>query len=216
MNKRSSKRITRRLPVTIIHKSRRHKTYTGNISAGGILVKTMRIFPHNTEVSVELILPSGEVITRRGRVTWSFAVPMQGYSKNGMGIEFTDRSQKYMDFIKSVHAETGDACPGEERSCLRKVKIVKLTMNEISFLGREQLIPDSHYRIGLSSHHTVNILGTKVISSVLKGTIREKGQVSSLYETNLEFLRMDNTGKEFLRKQIHARIDGEAKKVIHL
>lgn len=98
MNRRKSKRIKKRLKVTVISDNIRFKSYTGDISAGGISVKTSIVLPNDTLVNVELALPSGEILSMKGKVKWEFMVPLHGFHRNGMGIQFTEGAKEYNNF----------------------------------------------------------------------------------------------------------------------
>ncbi|MHA2474897.1 MAG: PilZ domain-containing protein [Promethearchaeota archaeon] len=108
MNRRKSKRLTRRLRVTVISQKRTFQSYTGNLSAGGIIVRSLKQLPDNTQVMIILELPSGEELHLYGKVTWAFSIPVHGFRKNGIGIEFTQRSARYDEFIKSLYSEVPD------------------------------------------------------------------------------------------------------------
>jgi Tfp pilus assembly protein PilZ len=105
MNRRKSKRVTRRLRVTVISQNRTFQSYTGNLSAGGIIVRTLKQLPDEIPVMIILELPSGEALRICGRVTWAFSIPVHGFRKNGIGIEFTERSERYDEFINNLYSE---------------------------------------------------------------------------------------------------------------
>ena len=110
MNKRKSKRLKRRLRVTVISESRSFQTYTGDVSAGGFSVRTLKVLPKNTLLTLELELPSGEILSLHGRVTWDFMIPHPGFKRNGMGIHLTDRPEAYIEFIRTLYSENGEGC----------------------------------------------------------------------------------------------------------
>jgi Tfp pilus assembly protein PilZ len=105
MNRRKSKRITRRLRITVISQNRTFQSYTGNLSAGGVIVRTLKQLPDNTPVMLILELPSGEELHIYGKVTWAFSIPVHGFRKNGIGIKFTERSVRYDEFINGLYSE---------------------------------------------------------------------------------------------------------------
>jgi Tfp pilus assembly protein PilZ len=105
MNRRKSKRVTRRLRVTVICQNRTFQSYTGNLSAGGIIIRTLKQLPDETPVMIILELPSGESLRICGKVTWAFSIPLHGYRKNGIGIEFTEKPARYDEFINSLYSE---------------------------------------------------------------------------------------------------------------
>lgn len=110
MNRRNAMRITRRLKVTIISGDKRFTRYTEDVSAGGLSIRTLNVFPENTLLTIELELPSGEILSLHGRVTWDFMIPHPGYKRNGMGIHLTDRPEAYIEFIRALYSENGEGC----------------------------------------------------------------------------------------------------------
>lgn len=107
MEKRKFKRVTKRIKVTIPACNRRYTTYAGDISETGIFLRTSRVFPPGTILTLELQLPLGEILVLRGKVKWEFMIPHLGFKRNGMGIEFIDRSTKYVEFVKNFYSSIG-------------------------------------------------------------------------------------------------------------
>ena len=110
MNRRNLKRLIRRLRVTVISESKCFKTYTGDVSAGGFSISTLKVFPENTLLTLELELPSCEVLSLHGRVTWDFMIPHPGFKRNGMGIYLTDRPEAYIEYIRALYSEAREEC----------------------------------------------------------------------------------------------------------
>ncbi len=100
MNKRDTKRTTRRLEVKITADDMSFNAFTSNVSEKGIFVRTMRARSIGTVVDIELSLPSGKIIKLRGRVKWALKTPFQQI-KNGMGIQLIDIPPEYTEFIKT-------------------------------------------------------------------------------------------------------------------
>ena len=111
MNIRDEIRVKIRLKATIISddkrfkKYKKFKTYTGNVSARGISIRDVKVFPVNTLLTIELELPSGDIVTLRGRVTRRFMIPEDDLDRNGMGIQLIDRPKSYIEFISALCSE---------------------------------------------------------------------------------------------------------------
>ena len=125
MNKRKSKRLTKRLRVTVTSDNRSFQSYTGNVSAGGVSVRTQRPLTNGKSVMIKIELPSGEILSICGKVSWDFTIPYHGFRRNGMGIQFMERSVKYDEFINNLYSEDsgvidnpcGDKNRQEAHSC---------------------------------------------------------------------------------------------------
>src|SRR4051812_10647382 len=78
--------------------------YSGNISRGGIFIKTPQPLPIGKEVLLTVVIPGGsQLIEARGTVSWTRPAndPHSG-EPAGMGIQFTslgDGSDKILDAI---------------------------------------------------------------------------------------------------------------------
>ena len=100
MQKRRSSRITRRLEIKFASNDVSFKGITSNVSKEGLFVRTLKGFPPGTLVKMELHLPSGKHIKRKGVVKRTLKTNFSGV-KNGIGIEFIDTSTEYEEFLKA-------------------------------------------------------------------------------------------------------------------
>ncbi len=128
MNRRNAMRITRRLKVTIISGDKRFTRYTEDVSAGGLSIRTLNVFPENTLLTIELELPSGEILSLPGRM-----IPQHEFERNGMGIQLTDKPETYIEFIKTLYS-------GEKDHYVKKVlsgivKEIKTKHGKIAICG---------------------------------------------------------------------------------
>ena len=84
------KRVTIKLQVNFGEQSLDNIGFTDDISANGIFIKTAIVFPSNTELGIELILPGDEVVRMKGVVNWSKGVApnlVWATKDAGMGIK---------------------------------------------------------------------------------------------------------------------------------
>jgi hypothetical protein len=128
MNRRNAMRITRRLKVTIISGDKRFTRYTEDVSAGGLSIRTLNVFPENTLLTIELELPSGEILSLPGRM-----IPQHEFGRNAMGIQLTDKPETYIEFIKTLYS-------GEKDHYVKKVlsgivKEIKTKHGKIAICG---------------------------------------------------------------------------------
>ena len=128
MNRRNAMRITRRLKVTIISGDKRFTRYTEDVSAGGLSIRTLNVFPENTLLTIELELPSGEKLSLPGRM-----IPQHEFERNAMGIQLTDKPETYIEFIKTLYS-------GEKDHYVKKVlsgivKEIKTKHGKIAICG---------------------------------------------------------------------------------
>jgi hypothetical protein len=218
MEKRRFKRTKKRLEVTINTGTRSFTTYTSNVSINGIFIRTMRVFPKFTTLTLEIKLPSNETITVQGNVKREFKIPAYGYKKNGMGIEILDAPPKYLEFVKSLDFQTDEEdtepiVSGKEPIVSgKKFKIKRLSMNELCLLTPEHLMADNLYRIELISDRDEKITPkAKVDKSFVKGIQKVKDDNRPIYEASLTFTQMDNNEKIFLKKLIYEFINNAKK-----
>ena len=101
MEKRDSKRITKRIEVTFSFNGTECRGITSNVSKKGIFIRTRKGFAPGTILSINLYIPSGETIKLRGKVARTIRTQFNAV-KNGMGITFLDTDQKYTTYINSL------------------------------------------------------------------------------------------------------------------
>jgi len=65
--------------------------YSGNISGGGIFIRTQEPLPLNHEVRIRFTLPGvTHQFDCRGIVVWANPLPKQSFLPTGMGVKFVD------------------------------------------------------------------------------------------------------------------------------
>jgi len=84
--------------------------YSGNLSANGMMVRTPRVFPPGTILTLELRFAKGRVALK-GRVMWAREGPMAWVQMGrvGMGIEFIDPPADFATLIASGPADPAAA-----------------------------------------------------------------------------------------------------------
>ena len=82
--------------------------FSGNISVSGMMLRTPRVHPPGTLLTLEVRFPQGP-ITLTGRVMWAREGPMTWLptGKIGMGIKFVDPPANLADLLKLAAAPTG-------------------------------------------------------------------------------------------------------------
>ena len=82
--------------------------YTGNLSVHGMMIRTPRVLPPGTLLSIDLRLPKG-ALTVTGRVIWARQGPMQWLSTGrvGMGVRFVDVPPELTEFVSGRATSSG-------------------------------------------------------------------------------------------------------------
>jgi uncharacterized protein (TIGR02266 family) len=88
--------------------------FSGNLSPGGMMIRTPRVFPPGTVLDIELRFARGRV-TLQGRVMWAREGPMAWVQMGrvGMGIEFIDPPA---DFAAMIASGPAAPAPDPERA----------------------------------------------------------------------------------------------------
>ena len=102
MERRRSKRITKRLETKFSADGISNTGITSNLAKEGIFIRTLKGHPPPKILDLELYLPSGEKIILRGRINRTIKTQFQSI-KNGMGIELIDPPAKYTEFIEALY-----------------------------------------------------------------------------------------------------------------
>lgn len=105
--KRIFGRFKRRLPVRCQGGVLEIRGVTGNISATGLSVLANRVAPTASQLSVEVTLPSGVVVTMVSEVMWSRAAPpgAQGIVMGQMGVRFIGApAEAFYDYLVECDA----------------------------------------------------------------------------------------------------------------
>jgi hypothetical protein len=125
-------RYTKRLEATFSSGALSYRGILSNISDTGIFIRTNRGFAPGSVVDVEILFPDNSVSKLKGIVRRSIKTPITT-AKNGMGIELTEKDDRFLRFVSSVieqreyHVDSQSApefqiisCPG----CGAKNKIL--------------------------------------------------------------------------------------------
>jgi len=97
-------RFTKRLEVTFRSGEFTHRGILSNLSLNGLFIKTSRGFTPGTTVDIELVLPDDQISRLKGivRRTIKTAVSL---TKNGMGVELTQKDESFIRFAESFLRE---------------------------------------------------------------------------------------------------------------
>jgi hypothetical protein len=84
--------------------------YSGNISTAGMMLRTPRVHPPGTLLTLEIRFPAAPM-TLLGLVVWAREGPLSWLSTGriGMGIKFLDPPEDLADMLKAAAAPTGTA-----------------------------------------------------------------------------------------------------------
>lgn len=83
--------------------------FTVDISNTGIFLKSVKIYPPGSVITVEIHIPDGGVMEFQGRVMWAKAVPSNMINiikKAGMGVKiisFLKGEDEYHKLVKACH-----------------------------------------------------------------------------------------------------------------
>lgn len=84
------KRVAIKLKVSFGDSQLNNMGFTEDISSSGIFIKSAVVYPSNTELGIELIMPDGEVVRIKGLVNWSKGVApnlVWAIKDAGMGVK---------------------------------------------------------------------------------------------------------------------------------
>lgn len=104
-NNFEDKRLTIKLQVNFGDRRLDNMGFTDDISASGIFIKTAVVFPSNTIIGIELVLPGGEIARMKGVVNWSKGVPpnlVWATKDAGMGVKITEYIQGKDSYYRTL------------------------------------------------------------------------------------------------------------------
>ncbi len=101
-----TQRYTKRLEATFSSGSFTYRGILSDISENGLFIRTSRGFTPGTTVDIKIIMPGDQISHLTGIVRRSIKTPLSA-TKNGMGVELTQKDAVYMNFYKSHHEEAG-------------------------------------------------------------------------------------------------------------
>ncbi len=97
-------RYTKRLEATFSSGSFTYRGILSDISENGLFIRTSRGFTPGTTIDIKIIMPGDQISHLTGIVRRSIKTPLST-TKNGMGVELTQKDAVYMNFYKSYHEE---------------------------------------------------------------------------------------------------------------
>lgn len=104
LNKRIANRIFTRFRVLYGSQAPTSEGFVLNLSADGIFVSGLRIFPPQTELKIRLLPIGADAIELDGKVRWGLRVPQGLLSvvRPGMGIHIKAPPTAYLDFFAKL------------------------------------------------------------------------------------------------------------------
>ena len=104
MEKRIARRILSRVKVLFGPQAPEVLGFALNLSADGLFLSALRVFPPPTELRIRLEPIGAAAIDVRGRVRWGLHVPQKLVSvvKPGMGIHLESPPRDYLDFFSRL------------------------------------------------------------------------------------------------------------------
>jgi hypothetical protein len=107
------KRVAIKLQVNFGEERLDNMGFTDDISANGIFIKTAVVYPSESELGIELILPDGDIVRLKGLVNWSKGVApnlVWATKDAGMGVKIVKfvqgRDLYYRLLVNSLASET--------------------------------------------------------------------------------------------------------------
>ena len=121
MDRRVARRYLKQVPARFGDESNdAHVGATYDLSETGVLLRSSRIYPPSTLLSIKFILPRGKMAHCQGEVQWAKRVPLpltRVIQKHGMGIALSYTSPEYHQFVKELSASrTGEAVLSRQSS----------------------------------------------------------------------------------------------------
>jgi len=161
MEKRFAKRMPSRVKVVFGPQAPEALGFALNLSADGLFMTAVRLFPPPTRLQIRLEPIGAAAIDVCGRVAWGLRVPQRLLSvvKPGMGIRLESPPREYLDFffglMKASGPRSGQRADGRlEVRFYRREHFIKEYTENISHGGlfvptEEVLEPGSEARVDL-------------------------------------------------------------------
>jgi hypothetical protein len=105
MEKRSRKRLAKRLQVRFGPDEPDMLGFTDDLSEIGIFIKTSRVVPPGTKLKIQVTFPDGGVVNLTGEVVWGKMVPpsmARFIKKNGFGVRLLNPPRTYLEFVNQL------------------------------------------------------------------------------------------------------------------
>lgn len=93
-------RFTKRLEITFRSGELTYRGILSNLSMNGLFIKTNRGFAPGTAVDIELVLPDNQISRMKGVVRRTIKTVVYP-TKNGMGVELTQKDDQFIRFAES-------------------------------------------------------------------------------------------------------------------
>jgi Tfp pilus assembly protein PilZ len=97
-------RYTKRLEATFSSGVLTYRGILSDISDNGLFIRTSRGFTPGTAIDITIIMPDNQTSHLTGIVRRSIKTPLST-TKNGMGVELTQKDAVYINFYKSYREE---------------------------------------------------------------------------------------------------------------
>ncbi len=104
MERRSQKRIPKRLPVRFGQNGLDRVGFTDDLTSISLFIKSNTVFPPGTSLWIQVTLPDKKTVDMIGMVVWAKKVPsnlIHCVKKCGMGIHLTHFPKEYSQFVTS-------------------------------------------------------------------------------------------------------------------
>jgi Tfp pilus assembly protein PilZ len=105
MGKRRFNRFKKRFDTRISSGDAKFRGISGNLSEGGIFIRSKQSFVPGSQVDIELALGENDVSRLQGVVKWSKKTALPTVP-SGMGIEVTAKDRPFTDLLCSLSAES--------------------------------------------------------------------------------------------------------------
>jgi len=105
MEKRTRKRVDRRLFVRFGLDQALNLGFTGDVSVTGIFIRTNTVFSPGSVLKIEIELPDSKIIHLQGTVMWAKRVPstlVRHIKKSGMGVRIVQPPEEYLQFVATL------------------------------------------------------------------------------------------------------------------
>ena len=105
MGKRRFNRFKKRFDAKFSSGDSRFRGISGNLSEGGIFIRSKQSFVPGSRVDIELELGDNETSRLQGVVKWSKRTALPTV-QSGMGIEVTAKDSPYANLLRTLSAES--------------------------------------------------------------------------------------------------------------
>ncbi len=149
--KRSAERFIKRMEAEFSAGDKTYKGFVSNISATGLFIRTNHSYREGLNIDIRIFMPDGSTSVVKGVVRRAVATLDTRLSKNGMGIELTQKDENFINFLKEIggdeavkaeHAAPEPATPEPE------VREVEFLMIACSGCGAKNRVPSDKLSLG--------------------------------------------------------------------